>query len=143
LENPCFQNGCLQNRCQVLIVDAADETRVVLQTALERLGLKTMTASQAKEGLALAKEHRPELIVLDLEIEGGSSDEIAGRFAQQSQSAQSSLVMLGSIRRPQPMPQGEYVAKPYHYGPLIRKIEEILLAGPTASIIEGEKQPAG
>jgi DNA-binding response OmpR family regulator len=127
----------------VLIVDAADETRVVLQTALERLGLRTLTASQASEGLAMAKEHRPELIVLDLEIEDGSSDEIAGRFARQSQSAHSSLVLLGSIRRPEGVPRGEYVAKPYHYAPLIRKIEEILFAGTAASNVEREKQPAG
>jgi CheY-like chemotaxis protein len=127
----------------VLIVDAADENRVVLQTALERLGHRTLTACQASEGLAMAKKHRPDLIVLDLEIEGGSSDEIAGRFAQQSQAAHTSLVMLGTIRRPQSITQGEYVAKPYHYAPLIRKIEEILLAGPAASGVQGEKQPAG
>jgi hypothetical protein len=79
--------------------------------------------------LALAKKHRPELIVLDLEIDDGSPDDIAGQFARQSQPGRTSLVLLGSVRRPQAIPQGEYVAKPYHYAPLIRKIEEILSAG--------------
>jgi chemosensory pili system protein ChpA (sensor histidine kinase/response regulator) len=116
----------LENRCQVLIVDPADETRDVLQTALERHGLKTLTASQSKQGLAMAQEHRPELIVLDLEIDGDSADETAARFAEQSQTDQTSLVLLGSVRRRQHAPQGEYVAKPYHYAPLVRKIEEIL-----------------
>ena len=119
----------MESSCKVLIVDAADETRVVLQTALERLGLKTLATSQASEGLALAKKHRPELIVLDLEIDDGSPDDIAGQFARQSQPGRTSLVLLGSVRRPQAIPQGEYVAKPYHYAPLIRKIEEILSAG--------------
>jgi CheY-like chemotaxis protein len=132
----------LENRCQVLIVDAADETRVVLQTALERLGLKTLTACQANEGLALAQEHRPELIVLDLEIEGDSSDDVAGRFVRQSQSGQTSLVLLGSVRRPQPIPRGEYVAKPYHYAPLIRRIEEILSAGSAVLNEQRDKQTA-
>jgi CheY-like chemotaxis protein len=141
----CLNHGGfrLENRCQVLIVDAADETRVVLQTALERLGLRTLAASQAKEGLALAQKHRPELIVLDLEIDGSSPDEIADRFASQSQSGQTSLVLLGTMRRSQPIPQGEYVAKPYHYGPLIRKIEEILSASSVASIDPRDKQRAG
>jgi CheY-like chemotaxis protein len=121
----------LDNRCDVLIVDAADETRDVLQTALERLGRKTLTASQAQQGLAMAQKHHPELIVLDLEIDGEmdgpSRDQIAAQFAGKSPD-QPSLVLLGSVRRGQ-APQGEYVAKPYHYGPLIRRIEEILSAG--------------
>jgi CheY-like chemotaxis protein len=133
----------LENRCQVLIVDAADETRVVLQTALERLGLKTLAASQANEGLALAKEHRPELIVLDLEIEGGTPDDIASQFAQQTRSGVTSLVLLGGVRRPQPLPQGEYIAKPYHYAPLIRKIEEILSAGAAMPSEQRDKQRVG
>ncbi len=36
------------------------------------------------------------------------------------------MVLLGSMRITPPNPQTEIVAKPYHYGPLIRKIEEIL-----------------
>ncbi len=133
----------MENRCQVLIVDAADETRVVLQTALERQGLKTRTASQANEGLALAKEHRPALIVLDLEIDGGPPDEIASRFARQSPAGETSLVLLGSARRPQSVPQGEYVAKPYHYAPLIRKIEEMLSSGPATPSEPQDKLRAG
>ena len=116
------------NICDVLIVDAADETRDVLQTALERLGLRTLTASQSSQGLAMAQEHHPGLIVLDLEIDGEPSDAVAAQFAAQSED-EPSLVMLGSVRRRQ-VPQGEYVAKPYHYGPLIRRIEEILSAAP-------------
>jgi CheY-like chemotaxis protein len=133
----------LENRCQVLIVDDTDETRVVLQMALERRGLKTLSASQASEGLAMAEEHRPELIVLDLEIEEGSPDELAARFAQHSQSGPTSLVLLGTARRHPLLPQGEYVAKPYHYAPLIRRIEEILSAGPAASSEPAGKQRAG
>jgi DNA-binding response OmpR family regulator len=122
------EGNSLENGCDVLIVDAADETRDVLETALQRRGLKTLTASQSAQGLAMAQEHRPDLIVLDLEIDGEASDEIAAQFARQS-SDQPSLVLLGSVRRRQ-VPEGEYVAKPYHFGPLIRRIEEILAAGP-------------
>jgi CheY-like chemotaxis protein len=126
----------LENHCQVLVVDAAEETRDVLQTALQRLGRKTLTTGRADQGLALAREHRPELVVLDLEIEGHSSTDLAARFAEQLPAERTSLVLLGSARRP-PLP-GEFVAKPYHYAPLIRKIEEILSAGP-AMVSDQEK----
>ena len=117
-------------RRSVLIVDASDETRCVLQTALEHRGVRTMAASQSKQGLALAQEHHPDLIVLDLEIDPCGPEEVAALFAEQSRTDHACLVLLGSVRRRHPLPQGEYVAKPYHYGPLIRRIEEILSASP-------------
>jgi CheY-like chemotaxis protein len=118
----------LDSRRSVLIVDASDETRVVLQTALERRGMRTMSAGQAKQGLALAQQHHPDLIVLDLEIDPGNPDAVEAPFAAQSQTDRTSLVLLGSVRRRVPVSTGEYVAKPYHFAPLIRKIEEILSA---------------
>ena len=40
---------------------------------------------------------------------------------------QTRFVLLGSLRRQgNGLPGGEFVAKPYHYGLLIRKIEELL-----------------
>jgi len=118
----------LDGRRNVLIVDPSDETRVVLQTALERRGMQTMAASHAKQGLALARQHHPDLIVLDLEIDPSGPDEVAAPFAEQSRIDHAALVLLGSVRRRQPLSPGEYVTKPYHYAPLIRKIEEILSA---------------
>ena len=120
----------MDSRRSVLIVDASDETRVVLQTALERRGLRTMAASRAEQGLAMAQQHHPDLIVLDLEIDSCGPEEVAAPFAAQSRTDHACLVLLGSVRRRQPPPQGEYVAKPYHYAPLIRRIEEILSANP-------------
>jgi CheY-like chemotaxis protein len=138
-----MEGSRLDNHCQVLIVDAAEETREVLKTALERLGRKTLTAKQAAQGLAMAQEHRPDLIVLDLEIDDEATEEIAARFAQQSQADRRSLVLLGTVKRRHPLPQGEYIAKPYHYAPLIRRIEEILSASPTMASGQADMQRAG
>ena len=74
--------------------------------------------------------------MLDLEVESTDPDALCTPFAQQSRGRQSALVMLGTLRRgPAHVPGGELMAKPYHYGPLIRKIEELLdatsqLSGP-------------
>jgi CheY-like chemotaxis protein len=146
-----------------LIVDAAEETRDVLQTALEHRGLKTLTANRIGQGLAMAQEHRPELIVLDLEIDGGATDDIAAQFTQHSPPEQASLVLLGSVHRrgtgngdisdlPE-RPGGCFaqignvpvsvVAKPYHYAPLIRRIEAILSARPAMASGQVDKQRAG
>jgi CheY-like chemotaxis protein len=116
--------------CQqsVLIVDASDETREVLQTALERRGVRILSANRAAPGLELARRHHPDLIVLDLEVDGPAAANLSATFAEQSRSDSAGLVLLGSLRRGTPPASGEFVAKPYHYGSLIRKIEELLVA---------------
>jgi DNA-binding response OmpR family regulator len=110
----------------VLIVDSSEETREVLQTALERRGVRTFSASRARQGVELAREHHPDLIVLDLELEDPERESQSIPLAEQSRTDCAPMVLLGSVRRSSPIADGEFVAKPYHYGPLIRKIEELL-----------------
>ncbi len=132
------EGGTLDGQRSVLIVDQSDDTREVLQTALRRRGLRILAASQAGAGLELARRHHPDLIVLDLDLDESATECLSARFAEQSRSDQTPLVMLGSIRRdhlrrcPADLPEGEFVPKPYHYGPLIRRIEELLGTTPHA-----------
>ena len=116
----------MNNQRSVLIVDSSEETCEVLQTALERRGVRTLSANQAQQGLQLARQHHPDLIVLDLELDTADPAALSAPFAEQSRTDRAPLVLLGTLRRQQPADDGEFVAKPYHYGPLIRKIEELL-----------------
>ncbi len=117
----------MDSQQSVLIVDSSEETREVLQMALERRGLRIFSANRATAGLELARRHHPDLIVLDLEVEGPRAENPSGPFAEQSRSDSAGLVLLGTVRRGTPPADGEFVAKPYHYGSLIRKIEELLV----------------
>jgi CheY-like chemotaxis protein len=128
----------LDGQRSVLIVDRSDETREVLQTVLERRGVRTLAARRREKGLELARRHHPDLVVLDLEMEDTPAEEFCGagvppanRGADETPVSQPQyqpqLVLLGSLRRQgKGLPGGEFVAKPYHYGLLIRKIEELL-----------------
>lgn len=111
----------------VLIVDSSEENREVLETALGRLGLRTLAADRVRQGVELARRYRPDLIVVDLETQDSTPEEASASFFDASGNPQTPLVMLGTVRCPGgPLPGGEFVAKPYHYGPLVRKIEELL-----------------
>jgi len=122
-----MEGAALDRQRSVLIVDHSEETREVLQTALQRRGLQTFSASRAGPGLELARRHHPDLIVLDLELDQANPEDLSAPFAEQSRTDHTALVMLGTVRRDRAgMPEGEFVAKPYHYGPLIRRIEELL-----------------
>ena len=109
----------------VLIIDRSHETRDVLRLALERRGLRVLHAPDAAVGWALARLHHPELVVLDLE-----SDEVAKpsvrEFAAAVEQQRGTLVILGNPVLEGNFPVGEFIAKPYHYKPLVLKIEELL-----------------
>ena len=114
-------------RRTVLIVDSSEETREVLRTALARPATRVLEASRAEQGLELARQHHPDVIVLDLEISEEATESLAADFNAQAQAHPASLVLLGSARRVRKTcPGGQFVNKPYHYAPLIRKIEALL-----------------
>jgi hypothetical protein len=137
--NPTREGVALNRQCSVLIVDRSDETRDILQTVLERRGVRTLAAGKAETGLELARRHHPELIVLDLESwDAGVPpafcragilpvlDE-AGKMPALQPEYEPYLVLLGSLRGQRDrLLNGEFVPKPYHYAPLIRRIEELL-----------------
>jgi DNA-binding response OmpR family regulator len=107
----------------VLIVDRSEETREVLRTALERKGAHVLEADGAGSGLVLARQHHPDLIILDLEFDTTPDARLPEEFAAHSRQEDAALIVLGTARR---SGCGEFISKPYHYGPLIRKIEELL-----------------
>lgn len=123
------EENTLFSEPSVLIVDRSPETREVLKTALERRGCRILAASRAGRGLELAREHHPDLIVLGLEEASPEAEEVCMPLAAESEASHTPLVVLGSCRRRRrrsALAHGEFVSKPYHYGPLIRRIEELL-----------------
>jgi CheY-like chemotaxis protein len=111
----------------VLIVDRSEESREVLKTALERRGMRTYSASGPRRGLRLAQRHCPDVIVLDLDDNASPPEEVCAPFAEQSDDRPTRFILLGGrCRRDRGPSGGEFVAKPYHYAPLIHRIEQLL-----------------
>jgi len=124
---PAMEGDTLDQKPTVLIVDRLEETRVVLQTALNRRGVQTYTAKHATDGAELTRQHHPDLIVLDLEADNVNLDGPIPPFWSDREDKNIPIILLGTLRRNQPqIPGSEFVSKPYHYGPLIRRIEELL-----------------
>lgn len=115
----------MHSHSSVLIVDGYDESREVLRTALERRGLRVLEATQAADGLSMARLHRPDLIVLDLDAAAAGS-ETADEFVWAAENEGSTLLILGNYQSAAGPACGEFMGKPYHYKPLILRIEELL-----------------
>lgn len=56
----------MNNSAEILIIDDEVQIRKLLEIALESNGYSTIFAVNAKEGIALAANHQPDLIILDL-----------------------------------------------------------------------------
>jgi DNA-binding response OmpR family regulator len=110
-----------------LIVDGSEDTREVICAALQMRGVQTLQATGAKQGVELARQHHPRVIVLDLEAEAADDEQICQQYESESRDHHSSLVVLGRARHyDQSLPRDRIVSKPYHFAPLIRTIERLL-----------------
>lgn len=111
----------------VLVVDPLEVTGEVLRTALLPLGVRVLSTSLADQGLALARTHSPDLVVLDFEAQPSRAIDSTEQLVCESRRCARPLIVLGKWRRPAgEATPGSVLAKPYHYGALIRKISEVL-----------------
>ncbi len=110
------------DRPSVLIVDRSPETREILRTLLERRGMRTWEAELPADGMQIAEQQQPQVIVFDCDDEPASEARIRVCAEQHG----GSLIILATARRTANSPDdGPVVTKPYHYGPLLRKIEAL------------------
>ena len=111
----------------VLIVDDLEESRQVLRTVLMSRGMQVYEASGADQGLQMAQKLHPGLIVLDLDSPEVQEPSIREGYGTQVRNHNTQIVLLGTARRMKAnLPTGQFISKPYHYGPLVRKIEQLL-----------------
>ena len=116
----------------VLIVDESEDSRQVLRTALQRSGMEILEARRATQGLAMARRFRPNVIVLDLDVESEDGEAICEQFTGESAPCDVPLVVIGSARletapswADSQVSADRFVLKPYQYAPLIRKIQQL------------------
>jgi CheY-like chemotaxis protein len=109
----------------VLIVEPSADEREVLRTVLTRRGLRIYEAAEVGQGLALARKHQPDVIVLDLDAQQGGAADPSAVFEDEARGQERSLIVLGTASHAARVPADQVIAKPYHFGPLVRKIEEL------------------
>ena len=119
----------MTNSPRVLIVDCSAESREVLRTILELRGAATLEADRPEEACHLAEQFRPDLIVLDSDSDRTASLAATNQLRETAGRTDTPIVILGTLRRPNgELPAGQILAKPYHYGTLIRRIDDLLAA---------------
>ena len=69
-------------KCKVLIAEDNESIRCLMKILLEEKGCEVLEASNGKEAIELAPEHRPDLILMDLSMPVLDGFEAARRLRQ-------------------------------------------------------------
>ena len=81
----------------VLIVDDNAKNRKLARDVLDAGGLRTIEAATGAEAIALADEHLPDVILMDLRLPDMDGTEAAGRLQACGRTASIPVVALSSL----------------------------------------------
>lgn len=109
----------------VLLVESEAETREVLSTILQLRGMRIFQAEEPHAGLQLAREERPDVIVLDFD-QHAMDDGLQNEFAAETRHPHSGLIVLSTTPPTRQVTKDRFIAKPFHYGPLVQTIERLV-----------------
>ena len=93
---------------------------------LDRRGVEILEAPSTRAGLELFRTHKPSVIVLDWEAESARGSSSQSDWDQEMASQPAEMVILGNLRQDEQPGRRHVVRTPYHYGPLIQMIEQLV-----------------
>ena len=82
----------------VLIIDDNERNVKLVCDVLEAAGMSTLSAVTAAEGLALAREHRPDVVLMDIRLPDLDGAEAARRLHSDERTAGIPVVALSATR---------------------------------------------
>jgi two-component system cell cycle response regulator DivK len=83
----------------VLIVDDNDRNVKLVRDVLEAAGMTTLSASTAAEGVALAREHVPDVVLMDLRLPDEGGAEAANRLRADERTTGIPVVAMSALRQ--------------------------------------------
>lgn len=82
---------------KILIIDDSRFLRMANERALSKAGHNVVTASDGEEGLRKAREHKPDLIVLDMMLPKLSGPQVLQALRNDAQMASTPVMVLTSL----------------------------------------------
>ncbi len=120
---------------KLLIADDEEGVRSLVRMTLESDRYQIIEASDGEEALEMARLHKPDLILLDVEMPRRSGLEVCRELKGERGSADTTIVMLTARAQETDIDRGkaagadEYFTKPFSPFALMAKVDEILTPG--------------
>ena len=116
----------------ILVADDDDDILLLVTTRLRRDGFNVVSASDGEQALALAREHKPTLAVLDIGMPGLDGLEVLAEI-RTDESLRGTLVLLltakaqeSDVRRGYDSGADAYVKKPFSPAELSTRVRALL-----------------
>jgi two-component system KDP operon response regulator KdpE len=118
----------------ILVVENDAKTRRFVSATLSASGYGVLEASSAAQGIELTSRHRPDVVVVDLDLPDANGSEVARRIRQWSQVP---IIAISSARdeaaKTAALGDGanEYLSKPFGTADLMGRVRAALRGGPS------------
>jgi two-component system cell cycle response regulator DivK len=106
---------------KILIVDDDRTTVKLLQTLLEMDGFEVLMAARGQTAIELARENRPDIILVDYHLADMKGSELVSRFRSESAFAELPIVMASGLDMEEAARQAganAFLIKPFEPGEL-------------------------
>lgn len=130
----------------ILIVEDEEDILALIHYNLTREGYKVLTATSGEQGVKLASEQHPDLIILDLMLPGIDGLQVCRELKQRDGTRHIAVIMLTAKGEEADIVTGlelgasDYVTKPFSPRVLLARIKAVLRRGEQAPAdAEGEQ----
>lgn len=117
---------------RILIVDDSATELYKLQSTLERHGYHVLTAENGADGIALASEELPDLVLMDIVMPGLNGFQATRQLAKDPRTSHIPVVIITTKDQETDRVWGKrqgargYMVKPVHEEQLVTVIEDVL-----------------
>jgi CheY-like chemotaxis protein len=117
-----------KNAPLILVVDDTLTNLALLSAVLQQEGFKVLLAKNGERALAMAKQHKPELILLDIEMPGWNGYETCQRIKKEPDLAPVPVLFLSTLSKAEDKLRAfyaggiDYVQKPFQEQELLARV---------------------
>lgn len=113
----------------VLVVDDEPDIGLLVEAVLVRAGHQVRVALDRSTALALARAEAPDVVIVDLDIDGDDGLEVLARITECAPAVRAAL--MSGHRRPAHTPSDvRSLAKPFRLGALLDVVDDLVASGP-------------
>jgi CheY-like chemotaxis protein len=119
-------------RTMILVAEDSHTVQAMVSSRLERSGYDVLATDNGSDALRLAQEHRPALVILDIEMPGMTGVEVTRRLRADDGTRGIPVILLTSRDQDADIAAGyaagasEYITKPFSPQELQSRVESLL-----------------
>ena len=119
---------------KILAIDDENDVLLIIKTTLTGEGYKVLTASNGFDGLALAEDHKPDIIILDLRMPEMDGMEVLDQLRENEKTEKTPVIILTGVSDKEKIREAldkgiiYYIVKPFECQDLVSKVNLALKA---------------